>query len=78
MEAYFFVAAAAISAIVAIWKNAKKGTILKSIIKGVENSSKYVPKEDLKIVKNLISESSKKYGVGFALNKIVQLITKEK
>lgn len=77
MEAYIFVAVAVISAIVAILKNAKKGTILKSIIKGVEDSSKFVPKKDLKIVKNLISEKAKKYGVGNALNKIVQLLTKK-
>ncbi len=77
---YIFVAAAAISAIVGIvaaWKNGKKGTILKSIIKGVEESSKFVPAGDLKIVKNLISERAKRYGVGSALQKIVNLITKE-
>ena len=76
---YIFVAAAAISAVVGIvatWKNGKKGTILKSVIEGIEASSKFVPAGDLKEVKNLISERAKKYGVGFALNKIVQLITK--
>ena len=77
---YIFVAAAAISAIVGIvaaWKNGKKGTILKSIIEGVEASSKYVPAGDLVKVKNVISSRAKKYGVGSALQKIVNLITKE-
>ncbi len=76
---YIFVAAAAISAVVGIvagWKNKNKGTILKSIIEGVEDSSGYVPKEDLQRVKNVISSKAKKYGVGSALQKIVNLLTK--
>lgn len=77
MEAYFFVAAAAISAIIAIWKNWKKGTILESIIKGVEDSAKYVPQKDLRKVKSVISEKAEEYGVGKALYKVVKMLTKE-
>lgn len=77
MEAYIFVAAAAVTAIIAIWKNFNKGTILASVIKGVEDSSKFIPKEDLQKVKNVIANKADEYGVGSALSKIVKLLTRK-
>ncbi len=76
MEAYIFVAAAAITAFIAIWKNASKGTILKAVIKGVEDSAKFVPAKDLKKVKSVITEKAEEYGVGSALGKVVKYLTK--
>lgn len=75
MEAYFFVFAAAVSAIIAIWKNYNKGNILASVIKGIEDSAQYVPEKDLEKVKRMISGTAEEYGVGKALSKIVKLLT---
>lgn len=77
MEAYIFVAAAAISAIIAIWKNFNKGTILASVIKGVEDSVNFMPRKDLKVIKDSIAEKAEEYGVGKALNKIVKVLTRK-
>ena len=78
LESILFVAAAAISAIVAIFKNARKGNILKAVIEGIEESVKRVPDSALKSVKAVIAEKAEKLGVSEALDKIVQVLTKKK
>ena len=78
LETYLFVAVAAIGAIVTIFKNARKGNILKAIIEGVEESVKFVPDSALKSVKARIAFKSEELGVSKALDKIVQVLTKKK
>ncbi|MEE9591946.1 MAG: hypothetical protein V3W26_05475 [Thermodesulfobacteriota bacterium] len=77
LESILFVAAAAISTIVAIFKNARKGNILKAVIEGVEEAASRVPDSALKSVKNRIAEKSEELGVSGPLHKIVQVLTKK-
>ncbi len=77
---YMYVATAAISAGVAIWKmwqSGKKGKILSAVIKGIEDSAKYMPKADLTKVKSAITNKALKYGVEDALHKLVKLVTRK-
>ncbi len=78
LESILFVAAAAISAIVAIVKNARKGNILKAVIEGVEESVKRVPDSALKSVKDVIAFRAEELGVSGPLHKLVQVLTKKK
>ena len=78
LEIYLVLAAAAISAIVAILKNYKKMGILKAVILGVEEAASRVPDSALKSVKARIAQKAIDAGLYESLDKIVQVLTKKK
>lgn len=78
IESWLFVAAAAVSAIIAILKNAKKGGLLKAVIEGVEESAGHMSDSALQSVKKRIADKAIDAGLYVPLDKIVQVLTKKK
>ncbi len=78
VQSWLFLFATGITAVIAIFKNAKKGNILKAVIEGVEESAGHMSDSALQSVKKRIADKAIDAGLYKPLDKIVQVLTKKK
>lgn len=69
------IVAGVISTGIAVYKVLKNGTMLKAVVKGVEESAQHVNSADMTRVKNQIQDKARQYNLGNALHKVVKKIT---